>query len=214
MQYHNNYNPSISDQDIFKEIVKERDSIGYYSLPDQDTQAYKEFASKVKQNHIVVVGIGGSTLGTYAIYKYLKHSVELQKQLYFLETTDPIDINSKLDNVDLKDTLFVIISKSGTTIETISIFKYLNSLVQCTNENTVIITENDSKLNTYAKSNNMTTFEIPKNVGGRFSVFSAVGLLPLAIVGIDIDQLLFGAKSMSESFFYQKEAYSRLLKKA
>jgi len=214
MQYHNNYNPSISDQDIFKEIVKERDSIGYYSLPDQDTQAYKEFASKVKQNHIVVVGIGGSTLGTYAIYKYLKHSVELQKQLYFLETTDPIDINSKLDNVDLKDTLFVIISKSGTTIETISIFKYLNSLVQCINENTVIITENDSKLNTYAKSNNMTTFEIPKNVGGRFSVFSAVGLLPLAIVGIDIDQLLFGAKSMSESFFYQKEAYSRLLKKA
>ena len=60
----------------------------------------------------------------------------------------------------------------------------------------------------------MQTFEIPKDVGGRFSVFSAVGLLPLAIVGIDIDELLKGTKDVHDSFFSNKEYYNRVLKKA
>jgi len=215
MKYSHNFNPTISDEDIFNEIVKEKEYIGYYTLPFQDTTAFKEYAKTVKQSNIVVIGIGGSTLGTYAIYKFLKHSKDLSKRLFFLETTDPIDINSKIEQIDIDDTLFIVISKSGTTVETISIFKYVNSLVTCNKENTVIITENDSKLNTYAQANNMTTFEIPKNVGGRFSVFSAVGLLPLAIVGIDIDELLKGAKNMHDSFFIQKnETKERLLKKA
>jgi glucose-6-phosphate isomerase len=58
------------------------------------------------------------------------------------------------------------------------------------------------------------SFDIPKNVGGRFSVFSAVGLVPLAIVGIDIDQLLSGAKEMHDSFFNKTQTYERVLKKA
>lgn len=135
-------------------------------------------------------------------------------QLYFLETTDPIDIKSKVEAIDLDDTLFIVISKSGTTIETISIFKYINSLVKCDSSNTVVITENDSKLNTYAKTNNIKTFPIPKDVGGRFSVFSAVGLIPLAIVGIDIDELLLGTKEVYESFFNKDETYEKLLNKA
>jgi len=117
----------------------------------------------------------------------------------------------------LADTLFIVISKSGTTIETISIFKYIHSLITLDKENTLIITENDSKLNAYAKANSMKTFEIPKDVGGRFSVLSAVGLLPLAIVGIDIDELLLGAKEVHEAFFNVKnsrEVYIRVLKKA
>jgi len=214
MEYKHNFNPTISDKDIFNEIVKEKDTIGYYNLVHQDTSIFKEYSQEVKQRNIVVIGIGGSTLGTYAIYKFLKHSKKLSKKLYFLETTDPVDIKSKVDNIDLNDTLFIVISKSGTTIETISIFKYINSLVQCNELNTLIITENDSKLNKYAKTNNIKTFEIPKNVGGRFSVFSAVGLLPLAIVGIDIDELLIGAKEIYNSFFNKEQVYSRLLKKA
>ena len=158
--------------------------------------------------------IGGSTLGTYAIYKFLKHSKNLSKQLYFLETTDPIDIKSKVEAIDLEDTLFIVISKSGTTIETVSIFKYINSLVKCDKNNTLVITEFDSKLNSYARTNEIKTFEIPKDVGGRFSVFSSVGLLPLAIVGIDIDELLEGTKEVYNSFFKKQEYYSRLLKKA
>jgi glucose-6-phosphate isomerase len=214
MNYTHNYNPTISDEDVFIEILKEKEHIGYYNLATQDTTAFKEYAKKVKQKHIVVMGIGGSTLGTYAIYKYLKHSRPLTKELHFLETTDPIDIKSKLDHIDLKDTLFIVISKSGTTVETISIFKYIHSLTKIDKSNTVIVTENDSKLNAYAQANEMQTFEIPKNVGGRFSVFSAVGLLPLAIVGIDIDELLKGTKKVHDSFFARKDYYKRILKKA
>lgn len=214
MNYQHNFNPTISDEDIFSEIVKEKDYIGYYNLVFSDTSEYKEYAKSVKQKNIVIIGIGGSTLGTYAIYKFLKYSKNLSKKLYFLETTDPIDIKSKLENIDLEDTLFIVISKSGTTIETVSIFKYIHSLVTCDKNNTLVITESDSKLNEYAKANGIMSFEIPKNVGGRFSVFSAVGLVPLAIVGIDIDALLSGAKETHDSFFNQTQAYERVLKKA
>ena len=213
MDYKHNYNPTMSDEDVFIEILQEKGHVGYYNLVSQDTKPYTEYAQTVKQSNIVVVGIGGSTLGTYAIYKYLKHSRDLKKKLYFLETTDPIDIQSKLEGIDLEDTLFIVISKSGTTVETISIFKYLHSLVKIDKSNTVIVTENDSKLNSYAQKNKMKTFEIPKNVGGRFSVFSAVGLLPLAIVGIDIDDLLQGAKSVHDSFFARENYYKRILRK-
>jgi len=214
MKYQDNFNPTISDKDIFSEIVKEKEDIGYYNLVNQDTNFFKEYAKSVKQSNIVVIGIGGSTLGTYAIYKFLKHSKDLSKKLYFLETTDPIDITSKIELIDLKDTLFIVISKSGTTIETISIFKYINSLVKCDKNNTLVVTENDSKLNKYAKTNQIDSFDVPKNVGGRFSVFSAVGLLPLAIVGIDIDELLSGAKDVYNSFFNKDMKYNKLLNKA
>ena len=214
MNYQDNYNPSISDTKLFNEILKEKESIGYYNLVQQDMKKYKEYAKDVKQKHIVVIGIGGSTLGTYAIYKFLKHSKDLEKKLHFLETTDPIDIQSKIEAIDLEDTLFVIISKSGTTVETISIFKYINSLVKISKDNTLVITESDSKLYAYAQLHQMKTFEIPKNVGGRFSVFSAVGLLPLAIVGIDIDAILRGIKKAHDSFFEKQNVYKNIMKKA
>ncbi len=214
MHYTHNFNPTISDEEVFEQIVLEKSSIGYYTLPLQDISEYQEYAKGVKQSNVVVIGIGGSTLGTYAIYKFLKHSKELSKKLYFLETTDPIDIKSKLEGIDLEDTLFVVISKSGTTIETISIFKYIHSLVTIDATNTVVVTENDSKLNLYAQKNGMKSFTIPKNVGGRFSVFSAVGLLPLALVGIDIAEILRGARGVYESFFAKEEEYKQLLKKA
>lgn len=214
MNYIHNFNPTISDEDIFSQIEKEKKTIGYYNLVHQDTTIYKEYAASVKQKNIVVIGIGGSTLGTYAIYKFLKHSKSLDKQLFFLETTDPIDIKSKIQALDLQDTLFVVISKSGTTIETISIFKYIHSLIACDKDNTLVITESDSKLNKYAKANDIKTFEIPKNIGGRFSVFSAVGLAPLALVGLDIDELLEGIKETYQSFFSKSNVYNRVLNKA
>ena len=214
MNYTHNFNATMSDEDIFKAIEKEKQSIGYYNLVHQDTTPFKEYAKGVKQTNVVVIGIGGSTLGTYAIYKFLKHSKKLDKKLYFLESTDPIELKSKIEAIDLKDTLFVVISKSGTTVETISIFKYINSLVKCDKNNTVVVTESDSKLNNFAKVNGIKSFEIPKNVGGRFSVFSAVGLLPLALVGIDIDKLLQGTKDVYNSFFSKGFDYKKILNKA
>lgn len=83
MNYQNNFNPTISDTHIFNEIKKEKESIGYYNLVHQDTSSFKEYAKTVKQTNIVVIGIGGSTLGTYAIYKFLKHSKPLSKKTLF-----------------------------------------------------------------------------------------------------------------------------------
>ena len=214
MRYEDNFNPTVSDEVVFSEILKEKESIGYYELVNQDSSHFKEYAKSVDKKNIVVVGIGGSTLGTYAIYKFLKHSKQLSKKLCFLETTDPIELQSKLEAIELEDSLFVIISKSGTTIETMAIFKYIHSLVKIDKTNTVVVTESDSKLNMYAQANGMKSFEIPKNVGGRFSVLSAVGLLPLALVGIDIDKLLNGAKEVYESFFTRGLHYKKILKKA
>lgn len=217
MEYSNNFKQTLTDSEVLEKITVEKESgeIGYYDLVHQDTTAMKEYAKGVTKKNIVVIGIGGSTLGTYAIYKFLKDSYSLEKELFFLETTDPIDIHTTLSKIDLEDTLFIVISKSGTTIETVSIFKYIHTLVAIDKSNTLIITENDSKLNAYAQAHEMQTFEIPKNVGGRFSVFTPVGLLPLAIVGLDIDAMLGGAKKLHDAFFTLGSDFNkRVLQKA
>ena len=211
---------SLSDEDIFTEIKREREDIGYYSLPYADLSNMKSRLDNLdfKQKNIAILGIGGSTLGTYAIYNFLKYNKQrnktLKKELFFFESTDPINLNGTISQLNLEDTLFIVISKSGTTIETISIFKYLSSLIKMNSQNLLVITEDDSKLNAFAAANGISSFEIPKNVGGRFSVLSNVGLVPLYIAGFDIDELLKGARKISTSFFEQNELYNQLLKKA
>ena len=214
MKYERNFYQIKSNDIIFDEIKKEKDSIGYYSLPYQDISEIHSFSKTVKQKNILILGIGGSSLGTSAIYDFLKSSNNYTKILIMLNTTDPLDIRYKLKCIDLKDTFFIIISKSGATIETIANLKYISSLETLNTNNTAIISEYNSPLAKYANKNNMKLFEIPKNVGGRFSVFSAVGLLPLAIIGIDIQNLLDGAKKVSESFFNQNEFYDEIMTKA
>lgn len=214
MEYQRNFYQIKSNEIIFEAIKEEINTIGYYNLPLQDTTSFKEFAKTVDQTNIAIIGIGGSTLGTIAIYNFLKKANNYDKKLHFFESTDPMDIKSRLAKLNLEDTLFIVISKSGTTIETISLFKYFHSLTKIDKNNCVIVSESDSKLTTYANKHKMKTFEIPKDVGGRFSVFSAVGLLPLAIIGVDIDNLLNGAKKVRNSFFEQTEYYQPLMEKA
>ncbi|WP_072681774.1 glucose-6-phosphate isomerase [Arcobacter sp. LA11] len=214
MEYNSNFNPRLSDTEIFEILKEEKRTIGYYDLPFQDTTSIKKYAKTVKQKHIAIIGIGGSTLGTFAIYNFLIRSNNYDKKLHFFESTDPIDINSRIEKLDLNNTLFIIVSKSGTTIETISVFKYLYSKTKIDKSNCITITETDSKLNTFAKANEMKSFEIPKNVGGRFSVFSNVGLVPLAIIGVDIDELLLGCKDIYKEFFEQENLYKELMTKA
>lgn len=213
MNYEKNFYQIKSNDVIFDKIVQEKKSIGYYDLPFVETKDIKEFAKTVTQKDIVIVGIGGSSLGTYAIHNFLQHK-ENSKKLHFLESTDPIDLKRRIDKIDLKDALFLIVSKSGTTIETISILKYLCSITKIDKNNTICITEEKSKLDQFAKTHKMKTFVIPKNVGGRFSVFSNVGLVPLAIMGLDIDALLDGCKTIYKSFFEKGEYFTTTMEKA
>ena len=214
MLYQKNFYQIRSTQEIFKNIENEKESIGYYDLPFQKTRDIVNFAKDIKQKHIVVIGIGGSSLGTYAIYEFLKDVNHYKKNLHFLESTDPINIRSIIKKIDLNDTIFVVISKSGTTVETISVFKYISSIVNISKENCVVVSDLDSKLTHFAEKNGLKTFKIPKNVGGRFSVFSPVGLVPLAMVGVDINKLLDGAKKVHNSFFEQGAYFDILMEKS
>jgi glucose-6-phosphate isomerase len=214
MKYLKNFYQIKSNDEIFDRIIAEKSSVGYYNLPYQDTTEIKNYAQTITKKHIIVLGIGGSSLGARAIYEFLLPSNNYNKDLLFLETIDPLKINHCLKKVDLNDAQFVVISKSGNTVETISIFKYLNFLVEINSTNCTIISESDSELTKFANDNNIKTFDLAKNVGGRFSVFSVVGLVPLAMVGVDIDNLLNGCKRVSDSFFDQEDYYKPIIRKA
>ena len=202
------------NQNIFDEIVKEKEYIGYYDLPLTDV-TYLSRLDKYKQKHIVVVGIGGSSLGTKAVHTFLNYKNKSGKTLHFLETTDPITLKQQLSNIDLNDALFLIVSKSGGTIETISIFKYILTLKKLNKKDFVFITDLDSNLHKLGVKEGIETFYIPKNVGGRFSVLSSVGLIPLYLMGYNVQKLLNGANKIRNEFFNgDGKLKTALLKKA
>jgi len=214
MKYCKNFYQIKSNNEIFDRIKGERGDVGYYDLPYQDTYEIKSYASTITKKHIVVLGIGGSSLGTRAIYEFLSPSKDFDKGLLFLETVDPLKINQCLKKVDLNNTHFVIISKSGNTIETLSVLKYIDSLVEINQENTTVVSEVKSKLTEFANNNNIKVFDLAENIGGRFSVFSVVGLVPLAMVGVDIDNLMNGCKRVGGSFFDKGAYYNPIIRKA
>jgi glucose-6-phosphate isomerase len=199
----------------YKAIEKEQDHIGYYALPEQDISSILSYAESIDDSieNIAVIGIGGSSLGAKAVYEFVKPTKTLQRKLYFFESTDPLNITTILSKLDLKKTHFLVISKSGNTVETFSIYKYIHSLQNDPSFYT-FITDPGSPLEKYAREINASVLYLPDNVGGRFSVLSSVGLVPLALSGIDIRALLDGAKIIKKSFFGAGYIQDTLLKKA
>lgn len=177
--------------------------IGYYHLPDTMMPIIEEgieFKSKCKKiKDVIIVGIGGSSLGTKAVYSMLKDKSRSAK-LHFLENLDPKSATKLLKKVNLKNSMFFIVSKSGTTLETISLTKIIikeldiNLQSKDFSDHFAVITDPDSPLEKFGKKYKLPVFNIPKNVGGRFSVFSAASLIPLTICGFDTKALLEGAK--------------------
>jgi len=201
--------------DIFQKIVLEQNRIGYYNLPNENINHILEFADNFDKNieTIAILGIGGSSLGSKAIYEFLKPTNKLIRKLLFFESTDPLNILSILNNINLDKTHFLVISKSGETIETISIFKYIFSQ-KPDSKNYTFITAKGSNLDKFAKDLGSKLFYLPDNVGGRFSVLSVVGLVPLALSGVNIKSLLVGANKINIAFFNKKRIYSQLIDKA
>ena len=198
---------------VFEKICTEPSNIGYYSLTEQNIDDIVNFSIPKNITKIAIIGIGGSSLGAKAIYKFIKSAKELKRELIFFESTDPLNIIQQLSRVSFEDTHFIVISKSGTTVETMAIFKYLYSKNDNKNSYT-FITDKDSPLDSFAKTIGSNVLYLPKNVGGRFSVLSVVGLLPLFLAGIDIKALLKGAKAIKSSFFDNGYIRDTLLKKA
>lgn len=202
-------------KNLFKKIEKEKDEIGYYNLPEQNIDDILTFCEDfdTEIENIVVLGIGGSSLGSKAIYEFLKPIDVPKRKLFFFESTDPLNIVDTLKKIEIEKTHFLIISKSGGTVETLSIFKYIFAPNPNKNSYT-FVTDEGSNLDKFAQQLGSNVFYLPPNVGGRFSVLSVVGLLPLALCGTDIKSLLSGAKRVKDSFFEGGHCHSVLLDKA
>ena len=185
-------------------------NLGY----NEETVWYvKEFASMVRNRfeNILVLGIGGSALGGLAVTNALlqpywnllsKKQRDNYPKIFFLDNIDPDTINGLLQVLELKKTLINVITKSGDTAETMSQFMVLRDLMQKElgdDYRKHIVATTDKKmgiLRQLADQEGYKTFFVPDDVGGRFSVFSAVGLVPFALVGLDIDQIINGIKDM------------------
>jgi len=207
----------------YETICKEQQNIGYYALPEQDLDYIDSYKKEFEEKnggveHLVVIGIGGSSLGLKAIYRTLRNTNDFTKKIHFLESTDPIAIKAELEKAELRKSHFFVISKSGTTIETTAIYKYVLGLLskhEISEEyRFTYVTDEGSRLEAHAKSKKSFCLYIPKNVGGRFSVLSAVGLAPLSLIEVDIQKLLDGAKQIKKSFFENGYIKDTLLKKA
>ncbi len=192
--------------------------LGFFDLPHASALVAEilQFAEKEGQafNTVVVLGIGGSALGALALQQALArpHWNELDDaareyfpRLYVLDNIDPTTIGPLFDRMDMRGTLFNIISKSGATPETMAQFLIVRErLAQAFPDDGyrahLLFTTDPQKgvLRELANVEGIATLPIPPNVGGRFSVFSAVGLLPAALIGIDVRELLRGAAQMDE----------------
>jgi len=213
-------------KDAFEKILdeKEKGISGYFTLGNDSlpimeaAQAYAKTNAFVKKSDtIVVIGIGGSSLGTKAIDSIFRYKYKNIKKMLFLENPDEIDFSEKMEKIVKEKTLFIVVSKSGSTIETISIFKEIIERFSLDyagedKEQLIAITDEASVLHQFAQYYGIKSYLIPKNVGGRFSVLSAVGVVPLTIAGYDVKSILEGASTMVERFFNAKE--NHILKKA
>ena len=213
------------EEGIFEKIVAEQESIGYYALPDQDISYLVNYLEEFKTKNdyeaikdIAIIGIGGSSLGPKAIFRALQGIRDFDKRLHFFESTDPASIRSTLNRIDMKNAHFFVISKSGSTIETISVYKYVLSLLKskeiALDYRFTFVTDKGSKLEAHAKTMNSFTLHIPVNVGGRFSVLSAAGLAPLLLAGVDVQRLLDGARNIKQIFCDDGYSNETLMKKA
>ena len=216
-QEFSNYRDSIAN--IITNLNQRKDKPGQWlqwmnlGYNEETIWYVKEFASQVKDKfeNILVLGIGGSALGGIAVTEALlkpfwnlltPEQRNNYPRIFFLDNIDPDTINGLLQVLDLKKTLVNVITKSGSTAETMSQFMivknileqelgadYRNNIVATTDKKTGILRQ-------ISEQEGYKTFVVPDDVGGRFSVFSAVGLLPFAMLGLDIDAMVNGIKDM------------------
>ena len=137
-----------------------------------------------KFRNIVIIGMGGSVLGTKAIYTFLYKRIK--KNLIIIDNLDNRNLY-KIKKLKKEKKLFILVSKSGNTLETLSNINLLSNFIN-KSKNTIIISENqNSALSIFAKKNNIKFVEHNKYIGGRFSVLTEVGMLPAYLMGLKIN---------------------------
>jgi glucose-6-phosphate isomerase len=217
--------PALLDDPAFATIhaklakARHAGEIGFMKLPFERAvlEEILPFAERTGQafDTVIVLGIGGSSLGTLALQHALAkpHWNELSDEardyfprLYVLDNVDPTTIGPFLERIDLRRALINVVSKSGATAETMAQFLIIRERLQAVFDDEdgyrghLIFTTDPKKgvLRELANTENIAALPVPSDVGGRFSVLTSVGLLPAALIGIDIVALLDGAAAMAE----------------
>ena len=180
----------------------------FYDLPRQDLSGIEGYVERMKGGFktLVVLGIGGSSLGLLSLNAALRTpfpALEPSPRLVVLDNVDPVRVGSFLDALDPRETLLNVITKSGDTAETMASFlvfrKWFTDALGAKSAAERMVATTDRKKGALRKivdEGGLASFEVPDGVGGRFSVLTPVGLLPAALLGIDIRGLLSGAAAM------------------
>ncbi len=205
---------NVADRMLREQNGPGNDFLGWMTLPsDYDKEEFariKDCAEKIKKNCdvFIVLGIGGSYLGSRAVIEFLKSQRynSLKKDtpdIYFSGCNiSPADMNELLELCEGKDVSINVISKSGTTTEPAVAFRIFRNLleekygVEGAKDHIFVTTDRSrGTLKQFADQAGYETFVVPDDVGGRYSVLTAVGLLPIAVAGINIDDLMQGANA-------------------
>ena len=196
--------------------------LGWLELPSKynkkEFKKIKECAKKIQKDSdvLLVIGIGGSYLGARAVIEALTNSfynlqdksVRRKPQIIYVgNNLSPSYINDIIDLLIGKDFSINVISKSGTTTEPAIAFRIFRELMESkygleeARKRIYVTTDKESgALKKLANNEQYATFVIPDNVGGRYSVLTPVGLLPIAVAGIDIDELMKGARFAQDKY--------------
>lgn len=209
-------------EDLHSRANDEKEFLGWIELPtNYDKEEFariKKAANKIQKDSdvLVVIGIGGSYLGARAVIDSLSHtfynSMPEEKRkypqiVYAGNNLSPVYMNDLLEFLSDKDISVNVISKSGTTTEPAIAFRIFRDVLETKYgveeaRKRIYVTTDKARgaLKTLADEEKYESFVIPDNVGGRFSVLTAVGLLPIATAGINIDKLMNGAKIAQEKY--------------
>ena len=221
---------------LMKKADDENEFVGWLNLPTnynkKEFDRIKKAAKRIRKNSevFVVIGIGGSYLGARAVIEGLTSNfanimpdnIRKSPQIFFVgNSISPNYINELIDCIGDKDVSINVISKSGTTTEPAIAFRifreYLEGKYGADEARDRIYITTDKKrgaLKELADEEEYETFVIPDNVGGRFSVLTAVGLLPIAVAGISIDKLMTGAKIAQDDYLEENIKYNQCFKYA
>ena len=171
----------LSNTKIINEVFKKNNFFFKHMI--EDLKFNSEHYNFKKYKTIVIIGMGGSILGTKAIYSFLRHKIK--KKLIFLDNLDENYIKKIKNEINFSKSLFLIISKSGNTNETILNMYFLKNFLK--KNNTIVLSENrDNFLRKIAIKNKYYFVNHKKFIGGRYSVLSNVGMLPAYLMGLKI----------------------------
>ncbi len=183
-----------------------RNRLGWLDINDfiERTDDISDFAKEIKNEkfkYVVLLGMGGSSLCPEVVRETFG-SKQGFPQLIMLDNTDPAAVKNVESQIDVNKTLFIVASKSGTTTETLSFDHYFFNLlkeneVQDPGSRFIAITDEGTPLQDEAKQNNFRkVFTNPGDYGGRYSALSYFGLVPMALIGVDVKEILHNAHQM------------------